>query len=285
MTLKTTNRHEQRSVSSNSVTTLQVPIGGKLHSIMLRFSTSADADVTEAAIRAEIGIIRLTVNGKDLVNASATKILDLYEALGRQVSENTGVASVLELNVGRLVYTDPDARELFGLGTADVQSIQVSVTGGTLSTIANVQCFTTRTAENQKLGAYMKFINYPVNFNSTGDHTMDTLPRDADSAYLAVLADAGASGTMTHGEVRTGTVTLKERVPAAVNKLAISNDRLVTPSGYFVYAFMDTSLFTRLQMAGINDLRFIQTFSVAPGAAGYNLSALTVVNLDLILKQ
>lgn len=277
--LKTLQTHESKSLSTGGTVTLSIPVGGKIHGVMLRFATSGDADVTEAAIRAEIGLIRLTINGKDIVNAPVTKILDLYEMAGVNVTDPTAVASVVELNVGRLLFTDPDARELFGLGTADVQSVQVSVTAGTLSTIANVQAFTSRSAVNENLGIYAKYINYPISFNSTGDHTVDTLPRDPDNSYLAVLADAGASGTMTKGELRVNNISVKDKVYSAINKLMNSSNRVATPSGYFVYGMLDGSLKTRLPMVNVSDLRFIQTFSVAPGAGGYNMSALTLVNL------
>lgn len=277
--LKQSQVHENKPLTSSATATLQIPQSGKIHSLILRFSTSAGADVTEAAIRSEIGQIRLTLNGKDVVNASAAKILDLYEVLGQNVNDAAGVASVLELNIGRLIYTDPNLREVFGFGTADVQSIQVSVTAGTLSTIANVQAFTSRTPQNEQLGTYCKFINYPVSFNATGDHTVDTLPRDSDATYLMVLSDMGASGTITHGELRVNAYTIKERCPIAVNRLLVSNDRLASPTGYFVYALNDGALDTRLPMVDVKDLRFIQTFSVAPGAAGYNMSVLTAINL------
>lgn len=284
MGIKYISAHESKPLTSGAQATLQVPVGGKIHGFQLHFTTSGGANVTEAAIRAEIGTIRLTVNGKDVVNASAIKILDLYEVLGRNVNDNTAVASVLELNVGRNVYTDPAQRDLFGIGTNDVQSIQVQITAGTLSTIANVQIYTLREPVNENLGVYMRFINYNISYNATGDHSYDTMPRDSDSSYLAVMADAGASGTMTHGEVRLGSTTLKQRVPAAVNTLINSTDRYATPSGLYVYSFMDGNVLTRLPMKDVDDLRFVQTFSVAPGAAGYNMSALTVVNLNPALK-
>lgn len=277
--LKPIQAHETKTLTSSTSTTIQIPVGGKLHNIMLRFATGADADVTEAAIRSEIGNIRLTVNGVDLVNATAIKILDLYESLGLNVGTPAGVASVLELNLGKLIFTDPAVRDLFGLGTANVQSVQVTVTAGTLSTIANVRAFTSREMKNENLGMFAKFINYARSFNSTGDDTFDTLPRDPDSSYVAVLSDAGASGTQTYGECRVNNVQVVDRIPIAVNRLVVSNNRLASPTGYFVYDFMDGNLETRLPMVGVNDLRFINTFSVAPGAGGYNMSVLSLHNL------
>ena len=277
--MKIIQAHETKTLTSSTNTTIQVPVGGKLHSIMLRFATSADADVTEAAIRSEIGNIRLTVNGIDLVNATAEKLLDLYEALGVNVGNNTAVASVLELNLGRLLYTDPVARDIFGIGTANVQSVQITVTAGTLSTIANVRAFTGREMVSENLGIFTKYINYPRSFNATGQDTFDTLPREPDASYLMVLTDDGASGTQTYGEIRVNNINVKDPIPRSINGLSLSNDRLQQPSGYFVYAFTDGNLKSRLPMVGVNDLRFINTFSVAPGAAGYNMSVLTAHNL------
>lgn len=284
MSIKYEQAHESKPLTSGAQATLQIPAGGKIHGIQLHFTTSGGANVTEAAIRSEIGNLRLSINGKDIVNATAAKILDLYEVMGRYVNDNTAVASVVELNVGRLIFNNPEFRDLFGFGTADVQSIQVQITAGTLSTIANVTAYTTREAVNENLGVYCRFINYNISYNATGDHSYDTMPRDADSSYLLVMTDAGASGTMTHGEVRLGATTLKQRVPAAVNTLMNSSDRIATPSGLYVYSFTDGNVTSRLPMKDVDDLRFVQTFSVAPGAGGYNMSALTVVNLNPALK-
>lgn len=277
--LKVIQAHETKTLTTSTSTTIQIPTGGKLHEIMLRFATSADADVTEAAIRAEIGVIRLTINGVDFVNATAAKILDAYEALGLNVGNNTGVASVLELNLGRLLFTDPQIRDLFGIGTANVQSVQITVTAGTLSTIANVTGFTGREMVSENLGVYSKYINYARSFNATGQDTFDTLPRDPDASYMMVLSDAGASGTQTYGQIRVNNINVKDNIPIAINRLDVSNNRYQSPSGYFVYAFTDGNIKSRLPMVGVNDLRFINQFSVAPGAAGYNMSVMTIHNL------
>lgn len=285
MALKPVQLHETKALTTNTTTTIQIPVGGKIHDFGLRFATGAGADVTEAAIRAEIGNITLTINGKQVIFATAAVLLDFYEVLGQNVDDPTGVASVLELNVGRLMYTDPAVRDLFGLGTNNIQSIQVQVTAGTLATIANVQAFTSREAKNEDLGMYIRLINYPVSFNSTGVHTVDTLPRDPDSSYLFTMASPGASGTLTFGEVKVNNVSIKDITPKAVNDLFLSNNRYNVPSGYYIYGFADGNLDTRLPMVGVNDLRFNQTFSVAPGAAGYSMTVISAVNLETMLAK
>lgn len=277
MSLFQTQMHEQKAMASGQQTTLQIPVGSKIMSIPLVFLTGAGVPVTEAQIRAEIGNIRLTINGRDIVNASAVQILDLYEFLGSKVSTPAAVAGVVELNVGRLLFVDPMARDAFGIGTQDVANIQVQITAGTLSAIASVQVGTERMAVGENMGTIASFQNYPVAFNATGDHTYDTLPRDLNSAYLALMVDDGASGAISHSEVRFNSVTLRERLPSAMNALYCSNKGFAQPAGYFVHAFADGGLSGILPMPGVTDLRVITTFGTAPGAAGYNISTLKLV--------
>lgn len=276
--LKTFQVHEEKALTSAQNSTLQIPTGGKVNSLFLMFKDSSGVSATEAEIRAEIGNIRLTLGGKDVINVPATKILDLYESLGVKVAENTGIAGVIELNLGKLIYLDPAMRDACGFGTADLTSIQVQVVAGTLSNIASVQAFTRRQAINQNLGTHCRFVQYPQSFNSTGDHTVDTLPRDRNAAYLAAMVDDGASGAISHGEARVNSNTVTERCPLNVNKAAVSGDGFVQPAGYFNYMFTDGDTSTRLPMRGVSDFRLITTFSTAPGASGYNIATLTVVD-------
>lgn len=272
--------HEQKTLTTSQIQTLQIPIGGKLESVALVFYTSGGVPVTEAQIRSEISNINLRINGRDVVNASPTLILDMYESLASRlgVPASGGTqAGTIELNLGRLIFIDPAFKNATGYGTADVSNIQVTVTAGTLSAIASVKAVSQRMNVNEPLGVYTKFINYPQSFNSTGDITVDTLPRDANSAYLAVLVDDGASGTITYGECRVNNVTVTDKLDSAVNALFTSNKGLQQVSGYYFYNFCDGQLGSSIPMLGVTDLRFISTFSVAPGAGGYNMAALTLV--------
>jgi len=277
--IKTHHVHESRTLTTATDSTFQIPIWGTIHNLMLRFATAAGADAAEADMRSELGNIRVSLGGRDIINASVTRLLDLYEALGNNVGVPAAVAGTLELNLGRLLYTDPVARDLFAIGTSGLTPIQITITAGTLANIASAQAFTTRDNRELPLGAHCKFINFPISFNATGDHTVDTLPRDLNSAYVMVMAEDGAAGTITFGEVRRNSVTIQERLPSAINRLKLSNDRFAQPTGYYVYGFTDGKFLDNLPMQGTTDLRFIQTFSVAPGAAGYNMAALTIVNL------
>ena len=281
--LKTWNVHEQKTLASGGVATLQVPVYGKIYSLPLQFLLSTGAVASVAQIIAQIANIRLTINGKDIVNASPDKIFTVYSSLGNYVQNPAGTDGVLELNVGRLIFDAPAVRDAFGFGTANVANIQIQVTAGTIpaapNDIVSVQAFTSRTAEKENLGIYCKLMNYPQSFNATGDHTVDTLPRDPDSSYLAVFADDGSAGTITFGECRVNNVTITERLPNAVNVQCHAENRIAQPTGHYLYGFTDGDPTSQLPMSGVTDLRFITTFSVAPGASGYNMTALTIAGM------
>lgn len=283
--LKTTIVHEQKPVQSNITSTLQIPVYGKIYSLILRFLLSTGAPATPAQIRAQINNLRLTINGRDVVNVSAAKLFDTYASLGVSVQNPTGTNGVVELNVGRLIFNNIGQRDVFGWGTQNVTNIQVQVMAGTIpaapNDIVSVQAYSTRTAEKETLGLFTKLMNYPQSFNATGDHTVDTLPRDPDSSYLAVLTDVGSAGVISHGECRVNNITITERNPSDVNAMQIAQNRLAQPTGYFAYLFTDGDVSSQLPMSGVTDLRFITTFSTAPGAQGYTMTALTISGLPV----
>lgn len=281
--LKTTSVHEQKALASNQTATLQIPVYGKIFNLALQFLLSTGAVASTAQIAAQIGNIRLTINGKDIVNCSAAKLIEVYSMFGAYVQNPAGTNGTLELNLGRLIFDSPAVRDAFGFGTSNVANIQVSVTAGTIAAapndIVSVQAFTSRTGQSEPLGLYCKLINYPQSFNATGDHTVDTLPRDPDSSYLAVLTDDGSAGAISFGECRVNNVTIIERNPTAINTAMNAQNRLAQPAGTFLYGFCDGDVSSQLPMSGVTDLRFITTFGTAPGAQGYNMTALTINGL------
>jgi hypothetical protein len=270
--------HEQRPLATGQIQTLQIPTGGKIQNLGLIFLTGAGAPVTEAQIRAEIASIRLSINGRDVINSPPAFLLDLYEASGTRVGVPAAVPGVMELNIGRLLFLDPVLRDLIGFGTRDVTSIQVQITCGTLSAIASAKTCTQRTPVNENLGTFCKFINYPRPFNAVGEDTYDTLPRNIGESYLGILVDDGTAGAITFGECRLNGQIVSDKHDTALSGLFASNKGFTQPAGYFFHCFADGSLNGQLGMTGATDFRIITTFGTAPGAGGYNISALSLVS-------
>lgn len=278
--LKTVHAHSTRPLTSGATETLQIPVYSRIQDVILRF------DGNEAQIRAEVGLIRLSINGTDIISLTAAELYDLYEMLGVKVFDATGIAGAVSLNLAPLVYDNPTIRDQFGWGEVGVTNIQVSVTALTLANVSEVQAFSIRdTARDangnpvkQPLGAHVRAIRYVQNFNAIAEHTVDTLPRDLNTAYLAVAVNDGASGVIADGRVSVNSVNVYERTPSNIARLAASRVGLAQIAGYFLYNFTDGGLNARLPMKGVTDLRFVTNFTTAPGAAGYTMLALTAVD-------
>ena len=278
-----TSNHEQKNLTPNNTQTFQVPRYDKIMSIMLHFTTGAGATATEADVRAEIGQIRLSINGQDVVNSLAPAIYDAYEVMGVRVSSPGGIGGVLELNMGPLIYKDPFAQEMLGFGTANIDTIQVSITAGTLNNIANCQIITARipTPVPQNRGPYCRFIDYNQSASGAGEVTVDTLPRDPNTAYLMLMVSQGST-TITAGELSVNSRRIRELLNTSVNAQMMSNFGLTQIGGYYVYNFCDGTLTGRLPMKDadgkqIGDFRIKTTFAGVPN--NYAIRALTVENM------
>lgn len=272
--------HESKPLTSGSIVTLQIPTGKKIQSLIASFTTSAGAAASVAAIKSEISNIRLTVNGQDIINASPTKLFDVYQFMGVGVNTPAGIAGALELLIGKLIYDSQEVRRLFGMGTRDVDVIQLSITCGTLVTIANAQTFTLREDVTELLGSYISIINYAQSFNSAAEHIADTLPKGGkENNLLTALVSPGASGVISFGELRISSRTVREKAPPHVNNAQMSNNGHAVPTGYYIHNFCHGSLDEVLPLEGVTDLRFFTTFSTAPGAAGYDITLLNLSRL------
>lgn len=285
--MKTFQVGQQLANVSNQTTTLQVTTGGKIHQLFLRFNDVTNITSTETEIRAEItGNIRLSFGGIDVVNVLAARLLDIYKMLGNKVGKTaTLTAGGMPLNLAPLFYVDPAAKNLVGMGTANVNQIQVQIGCGTIDDCGTVQVFTAREPVNENLGTYGKLVDYPKNFNATGDDTHDTLPRNLNSAYLALFTNAGASGVISTGEIRVNAAPIREKVPFHTNILFNAcygfDTDAATAAGegaYHASVFCHGGIDEYLGMKNVTDLRSITNFSTAPGAAGYFSTPLTLEN-------
>lgn len=280
MPVTTTQNNEEQPLNSNQNGTLSVPKGGKITSFCLHFKKADGSTPTEAEVRAEIGNIRLTLAGQDVINADINQILDFYESLGNRISlyDNMGV---VELNFGKLLYISPALRDAFGFGTKDIPNIQVQISAKTLSAIASVQVVTERLPVDENLGTHCRFIDYKQSFTGSGKHTVDTLPRPVDQGYLSLLISDGATGVIKSSELKVNTLVIREDLDANVNKVFNGSKGVKSVAGYYNMLLADGDMGGILPMKGVNDIRVITDFSNPVGADGYSIAVLSVVNMPV----
>lgn len=262
---------ETQTNASNLTTTLQVATGGVIDQIFLDFGSA-----TEAQIRAEItGNIRLTFDGKQIVNCKASRLLDFFKCLGSLAGGNGAlVAGCIPLNIAPLVYRDPASKLFLGLGTADVQNIQIAIDCGTIVNVANVTARIVKRPLNQVLGTYGSFIDYPREYNAAGTDYLTTLPRTVNTAYLAVMINAGSAGVISNSEIMIGNIPVRQKVPKTVNDWLNRDYGFSTDAAdaagdgqYFVHMLSRTDITSYMGMKNVTDLSVNTTFSTASGGA------------------
>lgn len=271
--------HETKSLSANTILTFNVPSFDTIDDIMLEFTNSGAASTT-ANIKSSIGKVALNINGEQVINTTITRLFDFYSMLGNEVQQSARPANVVNLNVGRLLFLLPENEDYFAWGCSNINTIQVQVyCNGTVTGVTDCTLITERRPVQTALGSYVKLISYPQSMSAAGVSTVDTLPRDSNEAYLAVMASQETGGVIASGECVVNGVNIYDNISMNVNSMLVSQRDYAPVTGYFNYLFADRSRRGMLPMMGVTELRLKTTFTTAPTAGVYDLLACTIKNI------
>ncbi len=269
-------QHDSKPVSNGAVLTFTIPSFEVIDDIVLEFK-NAGAAAAKANILTSINKIALAINGEQVINCKLSQLYDVYASLGQEVTQN--INNVIGLNIGRYLFKDPVTEDYFAYGCANIQTIQLQVyCAATVTNVTDLSISTIRRNFKANLGSYIKIINYPQNMNSTGISSVDTLPRDANEAYLSIMANANG-GTISQGECVVNGNNIYDPMTTAENDYIVSARGLAPVSGTFNYSFSDGSIKSILPMQGVTELRLKTTFSKAPTSDGYDLLAVSIRNV------
>lgn len=273
-------QHDSKPVSNGAVLTFTIPSFEVIDDIVLEFLNSGAA-AAKANILTSINKVALAINGEQVINCKMSQLYDVYTSLGQEVTQN--INNVIGLNIGRYLFKDPVTEDYFAYGCANIQTIQLQVyCAATVTDVTDLSISTIRRNFKANLGSYIKIINYPQNMNSTGISSVDTLPRDANEAYLSIMANAGG-GTISQGECVVNGNNVYDPMTAAENDYIVSSRGLAPVSGTFNYSFSDGSIKSILPMQGVTELRLKTTFSKAPTSGSYDLLAVSIRNVPAIM--
>lgn len=268
--------HESKPISAGAILTYNIPSFDTIDDVLLEF-TNSGAAATLANIKSGIGKIALNINGQQVINVPFERLCDVYSSLGVEVTQN--LVNCLGLNIGRYLFKDPNNEDFFAWGCNDIQTIQLQVyCNGTVTGLTDLQVSTVRRSVPQKLGSYIKVINYPQTMASTGISTVDTLPRDNDEAYLEILAHNGG-GVISGGECVVNGNSVYDPISQALDDYVVNARGLAAVTGNFNYSFSDGSIKGCLPMVGVTELRLKTTFTTAPTNSVYDLVAVTIRNV------
>lgn len=272
--------HETKAVTAGAVLTFNIPSFDTIDDVLLSF-TNSGAAATKANILSSIGKIAFAINGEQVINCPIARLFDLYESLGVEVSQN--LVNVIGLNIGRYLFKDPVTEDYFAWGCKNIQTLQLQVyVGGTVTGITDLSVSTVRRSMVANLNSYIKVINYPQTMNTTGISTVDTLPRDANEGYLQIMAHNGG-GVISQGECVVNGAAVYDPTSQDVDDYIVKARGLGAVSGVFNYSFSDGSIKTLLPMLGVTELRLKTTFTTAPAAGNYDLTAVSIRNIPQVM--
>ncbi len=269
--------HDTKPVTTGAVLTFNIPSFDTIDDVILRF-TKSGAAATKANIISSVGKVALNINGEQVINCTISELYDVFEMLGNQVQE-TVLINVVSLNLARLMFKLNQNKDYFAWGCANIQTIQLQVyCGTTVTDVTDLEVSTERRSFNSNLGSLIKVINYPQSMSSTGISSVDTLPRDSNDGYLAIMANTGG-GVISQGEcVVNGNTIIDPTAKAAMDY--VCQVRGFKPlSRYYNYLFADGSNRGALPMNGVTELRLKTSFTTAPTAGTYDLLAISIKNM------
>lgn len=277
--------HETKSLTANTILTFNVPSFDTIDDIMLEFTNSGAASTT-ANIKSSVGKVALNINGEQVINTTITRLFDFYSMLGNEVQQSARPANVVNLNVGRLLFLLPENEDYFAWGCSNINTIQVQVyCNGTVTGVTDCTLITERRPVQNQLGAYVKLISYPQSMSAAGISTVDTLPRDSNEGYLAVMASQETGGVIASGECVVNGVNIYDNISMAVDSMLVSSRDYSPVTGYFNYLFADRSRRGFLPMLGVTELRLKTNFTTAPTGGVYDLLACTIKNIPAAMMD
>lgn len=270
--------HDTKPVSTGAVLTFNIPSFDTIDDFLLRFTNSGAAS-TKAAITAAIGKIALNINGEQVINCNISELYDVFEMLGNQVQETT-LVNVVSLNLGRLIFKMNADKDFFAIGCDNVQTIQLQVyCNSTVTGVTDLEVSTERRSFKSSLNSVIKIINYPQSMSAAGISSVDTLPRDSNDGYLAILANTGTGGAISQGECVVNGNTIIDPTAKATMDYVCQARGFKPLASYFNYLFADGSGRGALPMTGVTELRLKTTFTTAPTTGTYDLLAISIKNM------
>ena len=275
--------HESKPVTASAVLTYNIPSFKTIDDIILTVTNSGAAS-TDANIRAAIGKIALNINGEQIINTPLSTILDFYKYLGVEVWQSNP-ANVIGLMLGNRIWKNPLLEKLFAIGCANVQTIQLQIyCNSSVTGVTDIEVSTVRRNFESNTQSLIKVIDYPQTASSAGISTVDTLPRDNNDAYLAVMVGNSAGAVIASGEAIVNGESVFD--PISLNTagyIGAARGRQPLSSTYFVYDFCDGSETGLLPMQGATELRFKTNFSTAPTSGTYDMVAISIKNTPTML--
>lgn len=266
-------------ITASSVATIKIPTTGTHYALWMNPLASGGTAVSVANMKTAIGNMVVRLNGEQIIEMTATFALDLQKFYGDSIVAGN-VAGVLPIFFTPVTQPNFEARKVFAIGTANVQSFTVDLNILSTANMATIDVYSEVTPEIRNVGQHIRIKKFPQNFASTGDQEITTLPLEgATVGYKALHIEAG-SGTFVRATVKVGNYAIFDQVPVAINTAVLARARRTTQTGYYHIAFdKNDALDSFLPMKGVQDFRQTINWSTA-APTNFNIYAEQIHGLN-----
>lgn len=217
------------AVGAGQTATIDVPLGPTYRAIYLRYKQSGTL-VNEATMKAQIGDVRVKVNGKPQRTHSVTQLLEMLKVYG--ISAVTGHVPLL--------FAEPWRRDALGedalaWGTADVDTFQIEVDIAGTATAPALEAYAVIDRTRRSLGAIKRVRRFVLSPTAAGDFQFQHLPKQGTSYFAAHLFEGIADNVSNVlAEVDQNKVF---DVPSTLLSTVMAHNGLAKQSGIYSVQF------------------------------------------------
>ncbi|MFA5101122.1 MAG: major capsid protein P2 [Candidatus Omnitrophota bacterium] len=222
-------------IAAGALATGVLPCEGTYYKIFLRALTAAGVGLTSAQILADIGQIRVTVNGEDVVRCQVDHLLMLQKYYW-DAEYSTFINGIIPIYFERPRLATDSERSVYALGMQDVKSFTIEVQIDGVAQLATLEVFAYQTPEARLLGQHVRILRFPQVFTTTGEQELLTMPylNDATKGYIALHVHQGTgAGVVQDLSIKVGGNAIYDRVPAGLAQMEQAQAGRTLQTGYY----------------------------------------------------
>lgn len=236
-----------------------------LYGIWLRCLTAAGVELTRAQILNDITNIVVRINGKPIVDADATFLLDRQKYYGDSIAAGN-VNGMIPIMFTPAHLANFSERSVYAIGPVGINDISLEVTIAAIAQISQIQMYVeVDDLALRNIGQHMRIEKFTQVFATTGTQQITDLPfKDPDAlGYLAYHVKYTA-GSLDKVTIKRNGQEVYQALATKMNQ-AVLNMRKRTPqSGYFHVDFAkNDDLLSYLPIPGTDGLYHEYTWSSA----------------------
>lgn len=269
-----------RGIAAGAIATGEIPTVGTHYATYLRCLSAAGVALTAAQIKADVGDIIVRINGQQIIEASATFLLDLQKYYGDQIGAGN-VDGIIPIVWSRPHLATDQERSIFALGMNGISSFTIDVKVTAVAVLSSIEVLSEVTPEVRGLGQHIRISRFPQSFATTGLQEVTTLPKEGpDVGYLGLHIPYSA-GSISKVTVKLGGLNIFEDVDPNLAKVLLQKQLRNPQTGYFHVDFARSNdLGGFIPMAGVQDFRQqITWITAAPG--NYNIYTERIFGLNV----